>query len=1025
MPFGLPKLSHLPLLLSAALFPVSLAAQVNTLPPHGVVDLAKVYRLDANNGSEMVGAIFPDAQALMEQFPAWSAHWQTAGKDMASFQRLSLLVCAWNDAVLQAGKQLSGTRSAPTEFVVPPGIFRVDHPLLLMPGTFRGAGNATVLMVDPANWSGAPGEALMHLTSWGAAAMAGRTVQLDHFELEGAPMTSGIHTPHEAIRLEVPQGMVHLDHVSVRGFRGAGVVVAGAAGSHGEHLVLESNGAGMALLGCTGDHTYTRVSGSDNGARFRIGPWGALASACSLHGEDLSLGAGLFSDTPAGTDRLIVSDGPVNARFERVLMKVDKVVPASLCLVRNSTPGSTVSVIGMQVEGRLQGLLNDATRSRSFQRSGVEERGTFGFCWNHDLAQGELPDECGTSQADGRGTVTGPPGGLKSGEGNTIGSPTGGALGHVNWGFNCSSLFAITTGNDTALQGQITQIAPGLLRFPGGTLANFTHPSGLGYGMRATDLVMVEGTDVHNTVSNMYTGEQASISAGQITRNYLYDVIDMALATDQKVLFVANLLNGTVAEMMTSLNTLVNAGVELAGVELGNESHLRAYESRFGTHDNYIAVAAPYAQAITNAYPELPIGVNGYPPGVLKGLGPGGTQRAHDWNVAVSNASFGDALVIHCYSRPDDCNQASVIPNFQCGAEFSRVYAREKMTQALDELSSLGDRDIWITEWNIDGGYSHYGNSIAQAMFYADMAITMAEHPRVTVSAVHNLLSMDIGYNVVRKVWPGYTPQINHYTSRLMAPLLMSGNVPQSCSLNETAGLRAMAFLSPDQQTQHLYIINRSGTHMDLAGFVGEGSNVTVQTLGGDDLASGSGPNDARPTGEISTAVQVVADIRSVQLPAYGIVHLSWAATPPEPTPSWASTFAGQDDCRLTATTGSDVVQSITGRCADVGGGKVVTTTTSSFPVSIQTKRIVLEGVTFQSIAGGKWVNGRAKFTGPGGVIKDPTTGQVLATVQAGQYYPELVLEYNQPITLPSLIGKPNGGQATAAMTIKGMRIYP
>ena len=102
-----------------------------------------------------------------------------------------------------------------------------------------------------------------------------------------------------------------------------------------------------------------------------------------------------------------------------------------------------------------------------------------------------------------------------------------------------------------------------------------------------------------------------------------------------------------------------------------------------------------------------------------------------------------------------------------------------------------------------------------------------------------------------------------------------------------------------------------------------------------------------------------------------------------------------------------------------------MTTTTSSFPVSIQTKRIVLEGVTFQSIASGKWINGRARFAGTSGEIKDPTTGQVLATVQAGQYYPELVLEYNQSITLPSLIGKPNGGQATAAMTIKGMRIYP
>ncbi len=1014
---------RLPLLVPVILLPLLLPAQVGSPPQTTVVDLAKAYRLNASNGSETVGSLFQGTRALEERFPSWVAHWQAAGRDLASLQQLSLLVCAWNDAVLKNGKPLSGAQAEAVEFLLPQGVFQVDHPLMLMPGTFRAAGDATVLVVDPSDWTGAPGEALLHPAPWGASAMAGRSLHMIGLTLEAGTLQDGIHTPHEGLHIDARDGTVQLEQLTVRGFRGSGIVIAGSARSEAADLVLEGNGTGIALLGCTGDrHTFRNISGSDNGTRFRTGPWGALASNCSLYGEDISLAAGRHSDNPAGPDRLISSDGMVNARFERVHMQVGMVAPASLCLVRKSMAGSAISVQALQVEGTLKRLVHDATQGRSFSRVRPDDPGTFGFCWDHDQRGNELPTRCAPPSFDQYRLPLAGPGGAKSDGSTTIGAPTGETLAHVNWGFNCSSLFSIATGTDTSLQHRIDELAPDVLRFPGGTLANFTHPTGLGYGMLAADLVAVEGTEVYNNVSGMYDDEQAAISSGQVSGNYLQDVIDLALATDRKVLFVANLFSGTVQEMMTSLNTLVNAGVQLAGVELGNESHLRAYEDRFGTHGNYLAVAAPYAQAIANAYPDLKIGVNGYPPGVLKGLGPVGTQRAHDWNVAVSNAAFGDALVIHCYSRPSNCTQPSVDDNFACGADFSRTYARDKMDQALDELTALGSRSIWITEWNIDGDHSHYGNSLAQALFYADMAFTMAEHPRVTASALHNLLSMDAGYNVVRKVWPGFSPLINYHTSRLMAPLMLQGNLAQPCELNAVDGLRALAFLSPDQQTQHLYVINRSGIATSLADFVGEGADVTVHTLGGEDLVSGTGPNAVLPDGEIATSTQVVADIHDVQLPPYSIVYLTWAA---EPTPLWASSFTGQDDCRLVATIGTDVVQTIAGRCADVGGGKVTTTSTSSFPCSFQTTRVVLEGVTFQTIQNGKWVNGRARFMGASGQIKDPTTGQVLATVQAGQYYPELVFDHGQPITLTSLIGKPNGGQGTATMTIKGMRLYP
>ncbi|MBS1568743.1 MAG: hypothetical protein JST45_04810 [Bacteroidetes bacterium] len=1010
-------------MLLVAAFQLPLLAQPGSGTKARVVDLAKTYQVDAVNGSAMVGSIYPGIQAITDRFPAWSAHWLAFGGDSASLQQASLISCAWNDAVLRAGKFLSAQGIAEVEFLLPPGAFRVDQPLLLMPGSFRGNGGTTTLEVDPANWNGQPGEAFLHFAPWGTSAMDGRTLRLENVECIAAAPVAGAFVPADGLRIEAPNGTIRLDRITVRNFRGTGIALMGASQTEARHMELQANGTGMALMGCTGQHRFVHITGNDNGERFRVGPWGAMASNCRIHGEDIALAAGRISGTRASADRLIVSDGPVNAEFDRVYLEVGRVVPTTLCQASNSTEGSFIRATNVHVQGDLRRLLRDATRARSYFRANAADPGTFGFCWTPGQPTGELPMDCGNAPEDNERSAQDDPGVAKSAEAPTIGEPTGGTMTNLAWGFNGSGLFSITHGNDTALHRIIGEMTPEVLRFPGGTLANFTHPTGLGYGMRASELATVEGTSVYNNVYAMYSDEQAEINAGIITRNYLQDVIDLALATNRKVLFVANLYSGTVQEMMTSLNNLANAGVQLVGVELGNESHLRAYDSRFGGHANYLAVAAPYAQAITNAYPDLPIGLNGYPPGVLKGLGPGGTQRAHDWNVAVSSAAFGDAVVIHCYSRPDSCNQASTLPNFACGADFSRVYAREKLDQALNELSAIGNRSIWITEWNIDGDYSHYGNSIAQSLFCADMAFTMAEHPKVTVSTMHNLLSMDAGYNVIKKIWQGYTPQINYYTSRLLAPLFRSGNAVQSCALNGVQGLRAMAFLAPDQQTQHLYVINRSGSAMNLAGFVGTALNVAVETLGGGDLAAGTGANAAIPNGNVSTTVQLVADIHDVQLPAYGIVHLSWATAPAGSAPIWTTSFTGQEDCRLVATTGTDVVQSNPGRCAVIGGGKLVTNPSSSFPASFQVGRIVLEGTTFQGTTTGKWLNARARF-GTGGQIMDPVTGQVLATVQEGQYYPELVLDYTQPVALNSVIGKPNGGNATAAMTMKGMRLY-
>jgi hypothetical protein len=882
-------------------------------------------------------------------------------------------------------------------------------------------------VLDQEHWKGSAFHLVELLPENGGMAGFG-TIELTGLSLE-VDRDRGTAT---GVWIDMPAGHVALSNVSIQGFQGQGVMVAEASTTAFEGLTFSGNAVAIALFGCNGPALrFSHVAARDNGTVFQMGPWKGLPANAPIRAHAIDLVNTYLPERSSVHDRLLDADGNVEAEFTDVTLYFSGLMPVPLCVVGNSTSDSWVSLRGTKAMGGLRTVVEDRSLGRFYRRAFPRDHAPFDLCWSPGLPEGELPG-CGevdmrTALREDADTVTHPAGMLKSGESSiSIGAETGSTVPQLAHGYNCSSLFSVSAGSDTALQHVVSQLNPKVLRFPGGTLANFYHPTGLGYGLRASDLATVEGSSVHDNMQQMFNGEQADIADGRVSGNYIHDMIDLALAANSPVLFVANLFTGTKWEMISALQAMVDAGVDVAGVELGNESHLGAYDSRFGSPENYLAVAGPYAQAIMDHFPGMKIGLDGYPPGILKDLGPGGTQRAHDWNVAVSDATFGDALIIHCYSRPSACSQPGVVPNFVCGASFSQTYANTKLPAALDELAGLGPKSIWITEWNIDGDYSHYGNSVSQSMFYADMSLTMAEQAKVTISACHNLLSWDAGYNIIKKGWQTNEPQINFYSSLLMKDLYLPGNRMQTCTTDGLDNVRAFAFLSADGSTQHLYLINRSGISQDLSGFDGDATEVNVTALGGQDIALGTGPNAARPDGDMALVNTIAADIHQVILPAYGVVHLSWAVVndPPPQGPVWKTSFAGTDGCRLVANTGNDVVQPNPGKCAAINGGQITTSSTTSFSANGMVTRVVLVGVTFSETTNGRWVNGRARFMDGSGQIKDPFTGQVLATVATGTYYSQLVLEYDEPVPLNALIGKPNGGPGTVAMTMEALRIF-
>jgi hypothetical protein len=814
-----------------------------------------------------------------------------------------------------------------------------------------------------------------------------------------------------ALVLDRPGSAVTINRLKVSGFPGTAITIEGAASSTLSEIDLEDNGTGIGLTACSGPHHVAKqVRGWANGTWFR-----ASAGVWSFHWaigpvtEQAHVGA--------GHGRLLAMHGDAQVELSDVRMQDNG--GGAWIAVTGAGPGSRIKGRAMHLGTGSRMLLvrPDAGITHPMPASSAEG---MGFCWQPDATVGPLPADCG-DQA-GHPAVS-DEGARSGGSSIAIGADQGPPLLAQQWGYNASGLFYVCTGADTSLQHRLDELQPRVLRFPGGTLANFYHPTGLGYGIRQQDINLVAGTPVYDNINGNYQLEQGLIAEGAISGNYIQDMIDLALATNSSVVYVANLFSGTVGEMVGAVQALVNAGVSVAGVELGNEAHLQAYQSRFGSVTNYLSVAQPFANALANNFPDIPIGLDGFPPGILKGAGPAGTQRAHDWNVACSNATFGDALIIHCYSRPDACNQAEATANFLCGAQFSQTYANDKLPQALSELASLGSKKIWITEWNIDGGYGHYGNSMAQALFYADMAFTMANEPKVTVSCYHELLAYQDGYNLVEKSGPLVQPQVNYWTSEMLADLQVAGNQPQAVTISGISGLRGYAFRAPDGM-QHLYLINRSGTAMDLSAFQGTASNVAWTVMGGSDIAEGTGPNNVRAQGNMVPVSGTATSIANVQLPGYSIAHLKWMPAA-ENGPAWSTSFGGSEGCTLVAMIGASITQSIPGRCATIANGTITTQDKTSFPMDITVSKVVLNGVTFNDVSTGRWINSRLRFQGQPGRIRDAGTGQVLATVSAGVRYEQLVLDFGQPLPLQSLLGRMNIGRKTALMTIEGMKLFP
>ncbi len=340
-------------------------------------------------------------------------------------------------------------------------------------------------------------------------------------------------------------------------------------------------------------------------------------------------------------------------------------------------------------------------------------------------------------------------------------------------GYNLGGFFYHYLNDNSQFEELFKTLKPELIRFPGGTIANFYHPDGKGYGLREKDFSGDADAHVFKSMKARFKQEQKLISSGQIKGNFIDRLSKLSAKTGTKVVYVANLLTADVNETVQAVNKLQKAGVDVVGIELGNEYYLKAYHQHFKSVDDYIVLAEKFAKRLKSEFPSIPLGAIASPNEHIKPMGAKQKEKSRIWNQKLAGKHFYDAAIVHLYLFPTKCkNAGGKTAIFNCAWNESKRFFNQYAQKCFTDYEQLfGKKKLWVTEWNIQGSTQYFGNTFLQALYCEQFALEMMAHKQVEMAVLHNLLGKGDGFNIIKDQAGKYVPQSAYYSSILLRDL--------------------------------------------------------------------------------------------------------------------------------------------------------------------------------------------------------------------------------------------------------------
>lgn len=305
--------------------------------------------------------------------------------------------------------------------------------------------------------------------------------------------------------------------------------------------------------------------------------------------------------------------------------------------------------------------------------------------------------------------------------------------------------------DDPAKLAATIRLAPGVLRFPGGSIANY-------YDWRIGQFVIPQHSDSSNYTRMMgRVGRMVARLHPQGVK--IGEFADFCREAGAGILIVPNLETSSVPEQTAWFESMTAHGVKPAFVELGNEFWVAMLMdphvvARFPDVKTAMALMREYEQALRPLLPQAKFAAQAAG-SAFKTAQAGGEGRSalmdrmRAWDQGLESADWFEALTVHLYPELEEVAGPGAYSRLKREMDtiFPAMMARVE-DGALATFDSMAQRhpgkEIWVTEWNTNGVRFFFtgekpgltGLTIHTAI---RLSLLILEHPAVTLSTYHML----------------------------------------------------------------------------------------------------------------------------------------------------------------------------------------------------------------------------------------------------------------------------------------------
>lgn len=288
--------------------------------------------------------------------------------------------------------------------------------------------------------------------------------------------------------------------------------------------------------------------------------------------------------------------------------------------------------------------------------------------------------------------------------------------------------------SDPHLAAQAASMAPGTLRYPGGTVANYWNW-----------VIGWYGTRPNGAKGAYYESGKSSFT--------LQDLKQLVKASGATPIFDVNIMTATLKSQVEMLQAAQRLGLPVRLVELGNEFYLPNpdYVRAFPTPLTYAQRVAAWLPTLHKDFPGAQIAAVGY---AETGKS---TLRESTWNVSVLRTAAGlQDLTMHIYFHP---RAALGVAGSQ---HTEQVLALPFSQWDLIEQHSLQtlprNTNIWITEFNMMNNvkgprgqrtFPPPQGTWTQGLFAGTMDLLFLRDPRIALVDYHALVGTHGGYGAL------------------------------------------------------------------------------------------------------------------------------------------------------------------------------------------------------------------------------------------------------------------------------------